>query len=94
MHVRTGDGEAGEPPKVPITIAQLLSEPLVSVLLLTGFFAAMSLTFLDPLLGPFLQSSRGWSVSMVGLCFGVTAIVYAIITPIAGCALNCPHSQP
>lgn len=79
-----GDALPGGAPKVPITIAQLLSQPMLSVLLVTGFFAAMSLTFLDPLLGPFLQNGRGWSASLVGLCFGVAAIVYAIITPIAG----------
>ncbi len=70
---------------MPITIWQLLREPLVSALLLCGFFAAMSLTFLDPLLGPFLEGTRGFDVSMVGLCFGIMAILYAIITPIAGC---------
>jgi hypothetical protein len=70
--------------KPTVTIAQMLREPLFDMMLLCGFFAALSLTFLDPLLGPFLQAEWGWSVSMVGLCFGLTGLVYAIITPIAG----------
>ena len=36
--------------------------------------------------GPYLQEEFGWSVSLVGLCFGVCAILYAIASPIAGYA--------
>ena len=72
-------------PKVPVTIARLVGTPVVAVLLSCGLLAAASLTFLDPLLGPFLQAKFGWSTSTVGLCFGVCAMVYAAVTPIAGC---------
>lgn len=78
--------EGGDRPKVPVTIWRLLREPLVSVLLVAGALAAGSLTFLDPLLGPYLQGVWGWSVASVGLCFGTCAILYSIITPFAGCA--------
>lgn len=36
--------------------------------------------------GPYLQREFGWSVSLVGLCFGVCAILYAVASPLAGCA--------
>ncbi|KAK9905907.1 hypothetical protein WJX75_008740 [Coccomyxa subellipsoidea] len=79
-----GQVEAGERPKVPVTIGRLLREPSVSVLLVAAMLAAGSLTFLDPLLGPFLQSVWKFDVATVGLCFGVSAVLYAIVTPFAG----------
>lgn len=39
--------------------------------------------------GPYLQEEFGWSVSLVGLCFGVCAILYAIASPVAGYADTC-----
>ena len=36
--------------------------------------------------GPYLQQEFGWSVSLVGLCFGVCAITYAVASPLAGYA--------
>ena len=71
---------------MPVTIARLLRVPTVAVLLSASLRAASSLTFLDPLLGPFLQAKFGWSVGTVGLCFGTCAVVYAVVTPAAGCA--------
>ena len=66
----------------------------MAVLLSCGLLAAASLTFLDPLLGPFLQAKFGWSASRVGLCFGVCAMVYAAGTPLAGCVLPDPRGPP
>ncbi|CAL8472021.1 g11563 [Coccomyxa elongata] len=76
--------EGAERPKVPVTIGRLLRQPIVGVLLVAGMLAAGSLTFLDPTLGPFLQRVWGWDVATIGLGFGTTAVLYAIITPFAG----------
>ncbi len=80
-----GQIEGAERPKVPVTIGQLLRQPIVTVLLVAGMLAAGSLTFLDPTLGPFLERVWGWDVATIGLGFGTTAVLYAIITPFAGC---------
>jgi hypothetical protein len=79
-----GDEEQRARPKVPVTIARLVRTPVVAVLLSCGLLAAASLTFLDPLLGPFLQAKFGWSSGTIGLCFGSCAVVYAAVTPLAG----------
>ena len=39
-----------------------------------------------PVPGPYLQLEYGFSVSLVGLCFGICAILYAVASPLAGCA--------
>ena len=39
-----------------------------------------------PVPGPYLQAEYGFSVSLVGLCFGICAILYAVASPLAGCA--------
>ena len=43
-----------------------------------------------PVAGPYLQQEYGFSVSLVGLCFGICAILYAVASPLAGCACT-PH---
>lgn len=68
-----------------MTIGQLLRQPIVGVLLVAGMLAAGSLTFLDPTLGPFLVRVWHWDVATIGLGFGTCAVLYAIITPFAGC---------
>ncbi len=84
-----GQVEGAERPKVPVTIGRLLRQPIVGVLLVAGMLAAGSLTFLDPTLGPFLERVWHWDVATIGLGFGTCAILYAVVTPFAGCQ-PCP----
>ena len=76
--------------KPDMALIDLITNPIIAILLLCPVLMAAGFTFLDPVLGPHL-SAQGYTAGMVGAAFGVVSAVYACLSPATGCASQISH---